>query len=488
MLQNTKILLRIFIYWLALVAIITNATEHKLPTLEKHLKLSNRDINLTDYQQEALNYLAETEDSSWAIKESCTNEKTGMTTVSLQIKSITWPKKNNLITSDHPEWVHRVNIYIPKKINTDTTLLHIGNGLLYPTEKYQDKPSSLDFAKIAQDTNSVVIEVRDIPNQFLSFTEKQGDNLIEISGKKEDDLFMYTWGKYLSDPKEYYYMPLHIAMAKATIRTMTACQDFLLESNNISIKNFVLSGASKRGWAAWLVAAFDSRVNAIIPVVCDFLDLNKLIENMQKQENSKYITAGMLNFFKPYLKTPRMQKLINLVDPIGYQQFINMPKYIISSVCDKFVPPETNQGYLDNIANKNLRMFHDTGHYFVQNHSELLASSIQSFYGAFLLGKKIPEITYSFDGENIKVVSTATPKAITLYTLNSKDDSFIDACLVDANSFAIKTEKGINKYEVPVNTKATSTQLHMLELHFNNMPFDDLIITTPTFKHSPTQD
>ena len=465
------------------ISVTSAKMDHKLPTVEKNLKLENKDINLTSYQQEALRYLQETEDSSWEIKKSSIDENTGMTTISLLVNSITWPKNNNFITSNHPHWVHRVYIHIPKNTNKNTALLHIGNGLLYPTTEHPDSLSSLDFAKIAQDTNSVVIEVRDIPNQFLAFTEKHDDKVTEIKAKREDDLFMYTWAKYLSNPEKHAYMPLHIAMAKATIRTMSACQDFLLKQNDITINEFVLSGFSKRGWATWLVAAFDSRVTAIIPTFSDFLDLNNLIVAMQKPENSKYIASGIVQFFKPYLSTTEMQNLINLVDPLGYQQFISMPKYIISTANDKFVPPEINQNYLNSIEEKNLKMFYNTGHYINNSNSALLTSAIQSFYGACISGKKLPSVQYSFDGKVIKLISKdATPKKVFFYTLKSETNDFINDCSVTTTVIPIKETE--NMFEIPVNSALNKPQLYILEMHYENYPFDDLIITTPAFKQN----
>jgi PhoPQ-activated pathogenicity-related protein len=464
------------------ISVVSAHMEHKLPASEKNLKLENKDINLTSYQQEALRYLQEEEDSSWEIKQSCFDENTGMTTISLLVNSITWPKKNNCITSNHPQWVHRVNIYIPKNANKNTALLQVGNGILYPTAEHPDSVETLGFAKIAQDTNSVVIEVRDIPNQFLAFTEKHGDKLIEINGKREDDLFMYTWVKYLTNPQEHAYMPLHIVMAKATIRTMSACQDFLLKQKNITINNFVLSGISKRGWVAWLVAAFDARVTALMPVVCDFLDLNNLIKTMQQPENSKYASAGMVAFFHPYLSTTQMQKLFNLVDPIGYQQFISMPKYIISSVGEKYVPPEINQNYLHHIEEKNLKVFPNTGHFLDKNNSELLTSAMQSFYAAIIYGKKLPSINYNFDGKLIQAESTVTPKKVLLHTITSKTNNFITDCSTITTDITI--EKTSNKFAVPINAEENKPSLYILEFHYNNDSFEDFIITTPAFKQN----
>lgn len=38
------------------------------------------------------------------------------------------------------------------------------------------------------------------------------------------------------------------------------------------VEKFLVSGASKRGWTAWLVGGVDDRVVAIAPIVMDMLN------------------------------------------------------------------------------------------------------------------------------------------------------------------------------------------------------------------------
>jgi len=43
-----------------------------------------------------------------------------------------------------------------------------------------------------------------------------------------------------------------------------------------TIENFLVSGASKRGWTAWLVGCVDKRAIAIAPIVMDMLNFQKV--------------------------------------------------------------------------------------------------------------------------------------------------------------------------------------------------------------------
>lgn len=56
-------------------------------------------------------------------------------------------------------------------------------------------------------------------------------------------------------------------MTKSVIRAMDTVQAWASEYHQQDIRKFVVVGASKRGWTAWLTAAVDSRVVAIAPIV-----------------------------------------------------------------------------------------------------------------------------------------------------------------------------------------------------------------------------
>ena len=82
-------------------------------------------------------------------------------------------------------------------------------------------------------------------------------------------------------------------MVKSGIRAMDATQAFIksAEGGGVAINEFVVAGASKRGWTTWLVGATDERVIGIMPMVIDAL-------------NSEEITKHhfeVLGFFAPSL-------------------------------------------------------------------------------------------------------------------------------------------------------------------------------------------
>jgi PhoPQ-activated pathogenicity-related protein len=66
-------------------------------------------------------------------------------------------------------------------------------------------------------------------------------------------------------------------MTKVLVKAMDAVQQFAASLDNVPrIRSFVLSGISKYGWACWLAAAVDNRVEAIIPIVIPVLNMSRV--------------------------------------------------------------------------------------------------------------------------------------------------------------------------------------------------------------------
>lgn len=73
------------------------------------------------------------------------------------------------------QWRHNVDIYIPETAKEHHALVVVNNGINYEkgvqiTGKPGDFPQET-LASIARDTNTIVISVSDIPNQYLTFQD-----------------------------------------------------------------------------------------------------------------------------------------------------------------------------------------------------------------------------------------------------------------------------------------------------------------------------
>src|SRR5690606_38861185 len=91
-------------------------------------------------------------------------------------------------------------------------------------------------------------------------------------GKREDALISMTLHNYQQDNDPTW--PLLFPMTKSAIRAMDAIQELVTKQLNKRVEDFVISGASKRGWTTWLTGASQvSRVKAIAPIVIDILNM-----------------------------------------------------------------------------------------------------------------------------------------------------------------------------------------------------------------------
>ncbi len=163
--------------------------------------------------------------------------------------SIIWPKSFQTGTSDSIKpnrWKHEIDIFIPRENpNTNMAALYITGGYINSKITRNNTPDKI-ISQLIQ--HNIVIVLKDDPNQYLTVNGKQ---------LKEDEIIAFTWDRFIHNPELSYY-PLHIPMAIAALQAMTLAQT-ILQRHHISINHFVVIGASKRGWAAWMAAMLDHR-------------------------------------------------------------------------------------------------------------------------------------------------------------------------------------------------------------------------------------
>ncbi|WP_062268327.1 PhoPQ-activated pathogenicity-related family protein [Endozoicomonas arenosclerae] len=422
-------------------------------------------------------------------KESVTDEtveldgrKVKVKAYALQMQSLRWTVAEEDKVSD-PVWQHRMMIYVPEKISADSALLYINGGTIHQPDGYEVKNKGpnddLLFPHIAAQTESVVVDLKDIPNQFLQFGNQPP--------LKEDALVAYTWKKFIENPQKNYNWPLRLPMVKASIRAMDTAQAFM-KSQKVKVDHFVLSGGSKRGWTVWLTAAMDNRVSAIAPMVIDVLNLQ---DSMRHHYNSyKRWAPAVKDYYSlmPTIGTKPLTQLMEVVDPYSYLPQLTMPKYIINATGDDFFLPDSSRFYFDDLrGDKWIRFLPDLRHYIVKMDRSLVSATVESFYGAIIEDRPMPTINWDVSDEKLKVISSLPPKAMKLWSAEnpeardfrtSPDNPAVTRFKPEPLSFHCKDSCRAN---ISLTKPEKGWNASFVELIYPNPPYRDLSFTTRVF-------
>ncbi len=342
----------------------------------------------------------------------------GYTAYVLNMTSQAWRSSTEV---NRTLWKHWVIVVVPDNLQTNTALLHINGG-----NNDETVPGANDYfiqnalSVVAKMSHSIVVDVRMVPNQPLCFTDESWD------AKTEDEIIAYSFDKQMVTGDDTWAVLL--PMVKSVVRAMDAAQSFVSTlSGVLPINDFVVAGASKRGWTTWLTAVYDrglpvgqQRVRAIIPLVIDVL-------NMDEQMRHHFSAYG---FYAPAIQdyvnknvfdrldTPEGQQLLHLVDPFEYCDRLTMPKYIVNSSGDQFFLPDSSQFYYHDIPGENYLCYvpntdHSLG---ILGGDTRAIVPLVAFYTSIWLDLTLPEYSWEYQADGTVVVQTnVTPKNVFLY-------------------------------------------------------------------------
>ncbi len=326
----------------------------------------------------------------------------GYTAYVLDMTSQSWRSETEV---DRTAWRHWLTIVKPDNATGNKALLWINGG-----SNRGSAPSSADemFVRVALGSNSVVADLRMVPNQPLNFPDGGRP-------RSEDAIIAYTFDKYMSTGDEIW--PLLLPMVKSAVRAMDTIHSHLSDvtGGKLNINKFVVSGASKRGWTTWLTAAVDKRVIAIIPAVIDVL-------NMDEQMKHHFSVYGFysnaikdfedMNIFKR-LDTPEGRALTKFIDPYEYRSRYTMPKFVVNSSGDQFFVLDSAQFYFHDLpGEKYLRYVPNTDHSLNTD----AVTNLALFYKSILTGSPRPKFSWKVRDDGAIEVNTQTaPTAVKLW-------------------------------------------------------------------------
>src|SRR5262249_34670491 len=218
-----------------------------------------------------------------------------------------------------------------------------------------------------------------------------------------DQIIAYTFNRFLNGADQNW--PLLLPMVKSAVRAMDTTQAFITTQYNgtLQVNDFIVTGASKRGWTTWLTPAVDSRVRAIVPYVFDILNAGLQIPHHKDTYVgvSQDIVGGYSNAIQDYtnfhvfdrINTPLGQALQQIVDPYQYlsRPTYNIPKYLIVSTGDQFFVSDSAQFYFHDLPGQNyIRSVPNTGHGL---NGDAVTGSI-NFQKALLDGAALPQFNW----------------------------------------------------------------------------------------------
>ena len=422
-------------------------------------------------------------DESYAIsiaQKNQNDEKVAVT--SYKLNSLSWSPSPDT-PSSHPQWQHRVIIYTPEHVTQSTALLFINGGTLYGKNQgacILSEATNDSFATVAAHTHSIVIDLQDVPNQYLLFKGSE-------QSCKEDWLVADSWKIFLKNPEVYHEAPLQFPMTKSVIQAMSAIQS--ITSGEHGVKNFILAGLSKRGWAAWLATAMDRRVIAVIPGVIDLLNTQVSLQAVAKiYPEGAPALAPYWPYITDIMSVP-MTDLMTLVDPYSYLELLAEPaKYIMTASGDDFFLPDASRYYYDNLPGaKWLNTFPNARHYIEKQFPLDLSDTIEAIYGALLSGDPVPVVDSKIEKDVLRMNVSRQPKSIQLWQAdNPESRDFRMTTLAPANQYYQSSlirntcASGAECFiTVDVPRPEKGWKAWFVQFAFDNAPYPDLTITTP---------
>lgn len=321
----------------------------------------------------------------------------------VDLKSQTWRTEQDV---DRPVWQHWLTIVKPAKPASKLAYLRITGGANGGEAPQSAEASTL---KLAEVTNTVVAELKMVPNQPLVLHQ-------DGVRRSEDDFIAYTWDQFIKTGDETW--PARLPMVKSAVRAMDCVQELLAsdQGGNVEIEKFVVSGGSKRGWTTWCTAAVDKRVAAAIPIVIDVINVpvcsrhHVAAYGFYAQALGDYVRHNL----KARMDDPRTKLLYEIEDPYSYRDRLTMPKFIVNAAGDQYFPPDSSQFYFGDLqGEKYLRYVPNADHSLRDSDAQ---ESIIAFYQTILAGTPRPKYSWTFEKDgSIRVKSADAPKAVTLW-------------------------------------------------------------------------
>lgn len=368
------------------------------------------------------------------------------------------------------QWVHNVELYVPDNVLPEKALLAVNNGVLFGDEQQLPNYSTEALGEIAVQARTAVVMISDVPNQYVTFSDVD-------KPLREDDAVAHTWAHWLRSQAPVAVLPLHVPMAAAASRAMDLAARELAE---LRISQFIITGASKRGWSSWLTALADERVIAIVPTVIDVADTSEMLVGLRRRYGGAwplalwpYQAAGALQ----QVGSPAFDRLMTMMDPMYYAgeagARLAIPKYLVSASGDDFFAPDQITDAQQRMPGQtSLRVLPNADHGGVRAH---VTSTMVPLVQRIQTGLPLPAVEVSADDDSgvVQVRLSEKPLALKVWTaLNPEDRDFRHACGVRYTSQTLTPSQTFSLHWMP---PTSGWQARFIEARFD----DGFVATSP---------
>jgi PhoPQ-activated pathogenicity-related protein len=352
-------------------------------------------------------------DSAFAWKLKGKTEAAGGTVYDLHLVSQVW---------HGIKWEHQLQVYLPRDVKPTATMFLWNQG-----GTANAKSIALGM-ELARKMKAPVAFLYGIPNQPL------------LDGKKEDALIAETYVRYLKTKDDTW--PLLFPMVKSLVRAMDVLQAFARHEWHIEVTQFVVSGASKRGWTTWLTAVADARVKAFAPCVFDSLNMVIQMPHQLKSYGAysemikDYTNTGLV----PMPSTPEAKKLWAMVDPWVYRDRLKQPKMIVNGTNDPYWTQDALNLYWDDLqGDKWVLYVPNAGHNLAQKQdgkepaSDMMRAlnTLAAFGRHQIYDLPMPHVSWRHEGTNskmlLKVFADPAPRTARLWSAHAPTPDFREA-------------------------------------------------------------
>eukprot|EP00008_Paramoeba_atlantica_P003694 CAMPEP_0201485748 /NCGR_PEP_ID=MMETSP0151_2-20130828/9854_1 /ASSEMBLY_ACC=CAM_ASM_000257 /TAXON_ID=200890 /ORGANISM="Paramoeba atlantica, Strain 621/1 / CCAP 1560/9" /LENGTH=488 /DNA_ID=CAMNT_0047870045 /DNA_START=39 /DNA_END=1505 /DNA_ORIENTATION=+ len=310
---------------------------------------------------------------------------------------------------------HWLQMCVPDNLeDPSVAYMYMDGGHNHP---FTSPPSELDFTIYIPclESNSISLGLYQIPNAPVVF---QGDP--SQKSRSEDAIIAWTWAHYFNNTLEPDWLA-RMPMTKAGVLAMDAAQQYwdTIRGALPPLDSFIVAGASKRGWTAWMVGAMgDPRVVAIVPVVAPVANLvPQLNEQWQSYGNwtwalADYYQMGLMGF----LNLPVFQQMLDIIDPLTYrEEMAKIPKYQIGATNDEFFMPDSLKWYWDDLPGPKLWRAIPNSEHSMIGHAKDLLRSMTTYLLSFKKGYNItlPVYEWSISEDHRTITVSATTEGLT---------------------------------------------------------------------------